>query len=416
MKMKRVYVLMLIFVLALSCAFAKGGTEEKVKQLDFFWWTDGLEAEAMQMLINEYQETHPDIQIDLIEVPFADFSSKLQMSIAGGEAPALTRTTEGISNNCYEAFVDIGQYTDADALRSQFITSIESYYVKDGKVISIPSDVTANGLIVNKTMFDKAGVKLPSGPDDIWTWDEFRDALIKVKAANKLEYALAIDNASHRWSTMLYEFGGSIANVNGGNLSSEDSLRCIKYTKQLVDDGLFNSSTWVTFEDAGILFRSQLVAAQICGTWCIQPYHENIKEFEWCATFMPYDKKRSSTPGGKQFAAVQGSGYEKEAVEFLLWATAKEQNQRYCEYSMFVSPRLDCAELNYAYRSADFAIFANELANTGSEGAFDWGYPGLSSAYGIDLTYDFPKVLRGEMTAEDFAAKIDKNIDTFLGK
>ena len=89
---------------------------------------------------------------------------------------------------------------------------------------------------------------------------------------------------------------------------------------------------------------------------------------------MPYDVQRSSTPGGKQLAALQGSGYEKEAVEFILWVTDKEQSKRYCEESMFVSPRLDCAELNYEYRSDDFAVFANELANTGEEGAFDWGY------------------------------------------
>ncbi|MCF0237015.1 MAG: extracellular solute-binding protein, partial [Sphaerochaetaceae bacterium] len=233
--MKKVITIMLIALMAVTLVFAGGANEAKssVKQLDFFWWTDGEEGNAMQALINEYQQSHPDIQINLIEVPFSDMDNKLMMAVSGGEAPALTRTTEGISNKLYEAYVDIGQYTDAEAFKKQFISSIESYYVKDGKIISAPADVTANGLIVNKTMFDKAGVKLPTGEDDIWTWDEFKEALKKVKEANNLEYALAIDNASHRWSTMLYEFGGSIANENGGNLSSPNSLRCIEYTKAL---------------------------------------------------------------------------------------------------------------------------------------------------------------------------------------
>lgn len=416
--MKKALMFALIALLSVACLFAGGAQEgtATVKQLDFFWWSDGQEGVAMQALIDEYESAHPGIQINLIEVPFADISNKIMMSVAGGEAPAITRTTEGISNNLYEAFVDFGQYTDAEAIKKQFISSIESYYVKNGKVISIPADVTANGLIVNKTMFDKAGVKLPTGPDDIWTWDEFKEALVKVKEANNLEYALAIDNASHRWSTMLYEFGGSFANEKGGNFTSANSIRCIEYTKKLADEKIFNPTTWITFEDAGILFRSQLVAAQVCGTWCLEPYHTNIKEFEWCATYMPIDVKRSSTPGGKQFAVLQGSGVEKEAVDFVLWVTAKEQNERYCKQSLFVSPRLDCASIDYPYCASDFAVFANELAATGGEGAFDWGYPGLSSAFIRDLTYDFPKVLSGEMTVNAFAEKINSEINAFMGK
>ncbi len=416
--MKKLLTVLLVIALTVSFAFANGSSEslKKVKSLDMFWWSDGNEGIAMQKLIDEYEELHPDIQINLIEVPFNDMSQKIMMSVAGGEAPAITRTTEGISNNCYEAYVDISKYTDGEALKSQFISSIESYYVKNGAIISVPSDVTANGLIVNKTMFDKAGVELPSGPDDIWTWDEFRDALRKVKEANGLEYAMAIDNASHRWSTMLYEFGGSFANENGGNFSSDNSVRAINYTLDMFKEKLINPNPWITFEDAGILFKGGLVAAHLSGNWNLQNYHENIAAFEWCATYMPYDVQRSSTPGGKQLAAIQGSGYEQEAVDFILWVTAKEQSKRYCEEAMFVSPRLDCAELDYAYCAEDFAVFANELANTGNEGAFDWGYPGLSAAFGTDITYDWPKVISGEMTVSELCAKIDNDINTFMGK
>ncbi len=416
--MKKFLTIMFVLLVACSLLFANGASEqktEKVKTLDMFWWSDGGEGAAMQALIDEYEAAHPDIKINIIEVAFNDMSNKITMAVAGGEAPALTRTTEGISNNCYEAFVDIGQYTDGEALKKQFISSIESYYVKNGAIISVPSDVTANGLIVNKTMFDKAGIALPT-KDNIWTWDQFVAALKKVKEVNGLEYAIAIDNASHRWSTMLYEFGGSFANENGGNLSSENSMKCLKFTKQLFDEKIANPTPWITFEDAGILFKGGLVAAQVSGNWMIQNYHDNIKDFEWCVTYMPVEAKRSSTPGGKQIAAIKGSGYEKEAVDFILWVTQKEQSKRYCEQSMFISPRLDCATLDYAYCSEDFAIFANELANTGSEGAFDWGYPGLSAAFAVDVTYDWPKVINNEMTVEEFAAKIDKDINTFMGK
>ena len=410
--MKKLIAASLIALLAVGLIFANGSAEtskEKVKTLDMFWWSDGNEGKVMQSLIDEYEAMHPEVHINMIEIPFNDMSNKIMMSVAGGEAPAITRTTEGISNSCYEAFVDIGQYTDAEALIAQYIPSIESYYVKNGAVISIPSDVTANGLIYNKTMFDKAGVKIPTGPDDIWTWEEFEAALKKVKEVNGLEYAMAIDNATHRWATMLYEFGGSFANENGGNLGSPESRDCIETTLRLFKEKVINPSPWITFEDAGILFRGGLVACQLSGTWEMQNYNANIKDFEWGVTYMPKKVMRSSVPGGKQLAAVQGSGVEKEAVEFILWVTDKEQSKRYCEESMFVSPRLDCASLDYEFCSDYFAIFANELANTSSAAAFDWGYPGLSAAFAVDATYDWPKLISGEMSVDEFITKIDGN-------
>ena len=58
----------------------------ETKELDFFWWSDGNEGEVMQSLIDEYEGLNPGIQINLIEIPFADMSNKIMMSVAGGEA------------------------------------------------------------------------------------------------------------------------------------------------------------------------------------------------------------------------------------------------------------------------------------------------------------------------------------------
>ena len=131
----------------------------------------------------------------------------------------------------------------------------------------------------------------------------------------------------HRWATILYEFGGSLANENGGNLSSPESMNAINFTKGLFDDGLAVSSIWLSGEDANNLFRSGQVAVHISGTWMIQNYNENIKDFEWGVTYMPKGTTRSSVPGGKNITAFKGTGCEQEAVDFITWVTAKEQNE-----------------------------------------------------------------------------------------
>lgn len=402
--MKKLLACFLALVLLLP-AIALG---EEVKTLELMWFSDGAETAAMQKLIDQYEAEHPTIKIELLEVPFEDMSKKIMMAASGGEAPALVRTTEGIISNCNEAFVDIADYVeDSDALLKQFISSIQSYFVQNGKICALPTDVTANGLIYNKTAFDKAGVSVPSSPDDIWTWEEFIADLRIVMEKGDVAYGMVIDNPSHRWSTILYEYGGRLVSPEGPAFNSPEALAAIAMTKSLFDEGIVPKSTWLGGEDPNNLFRSGQVAVHLAGNWMLTNYRDNIKDFEWGVTYMPIEKNRSSVPGGKQLAACANTGVEKEAVDFILWATGQEANQQYCEESLFISPRLDNAQLNYSFGSEFFAIFADELANTVDAAAFDWGFPGLAAKIGTELTYGMYDVMAGTRTAEDLVEAVD---------
>lgn len=423
----------LAMVLALAMAFALtacggsgmsdqgtsgsgAGSTGEVKEMDMFWFSDGGDTAAMQKLIDQYQTENPNIKINLIEIPFEDIQNKIMVSVSGGTPPALARTTESVTSFINKATIDFADYVDKDELLSQFLPSIHNYFVLNDKVCSVPTDVTANGLIYNKTAFEKAGVSVPTSPDDIWTWEEFEQALKTVMEKGGVQYGLVIDNPTHRWSTILYEFGGSLANENGGNLSSPESLAAIEYTKHLFDEGIVPKSTWLGGEDPNNMFRSGQVAAHLSGNWIFINYRDNITDFEWGVTYLPTEVTRSSVPGGKQLTAFEGSGMEQEAVDFIMWVTAQEQNAQYCEESLLISPRLDNAELNYSFGSEYFAIMANELDNTVPEASFDWGYPNLSAELQTILEEGFSEVINGTMTAQELAAEADAATNALMGK
>ena len=213
-----------------EAAASSESSDEKEVSMDMIWWTDGNETVAMQKLIDEYHELHPNITINIQEIAYDDLNTKLQMAIAGGEAPALSRGTETTISKLHDSMVNLADYTDADTLSEQFLDSVNYLYKSDGQLVALPTEVTANGLVYNKTAFEAAGVAVPDSADDIWTWDEFKEALQKVVDSGAVKYGMAVDNAAHRWSTILYEFGGSLANENGGNLSSQESLNAINFT------------------------------------------------------------------------------------------------------------------------------------------------------------------------------------------
>lgn len=395
-------------------ATAETSSDAEPVEMDLIWWTDGNETAVMQSLIDEYEALHPNITINLQEIAFEDLTTKLQMSIAGGESPAMSRCVETTISQLSDAMVDFNDYVDGEALKEEYLDSVDYLYLAGDQIAAIPTEVTANGMIYNKTAFEAAGVEVPTGEDDIWTWDEFKQALQKVVDSGAVKYGMVIDNPSHRWATILYEFGGSLANEQGGNLSSPESLNAINYTKELFDEGLAVSSIWLSGEDPNNLFRSGEVAVHIAGTWMVQNYDENIQDFEWGVTYMPIGTTRSSVPGGKSITAFKGTGCEQEAVDFITWVTAQEQNARYCQECLFVSPRVDNANIEYPVRSEEFAVFANELANTTPAASFDLSMPGYTTIAYTALQDLWPEVLAGQLTPEEMAAEIDAQTNEYM--
>lgn len=385
---------------------SKAGGE--VKTLDMFWFADGSETDAMKKLIAEYESQNPNIKINLLEVPFAEMENKIMMSVSGGEAPALSRTTETIISAVHEATLDLGDYVNREEFLAQFMPSIENYYVVNNKICAAPTDVTANGMIYNKTAFLKAGVAVPASPDEIWTWDEFVEALKKVMKDGGVQYGLVIDNPTHRWSTIMYQFGGHFLSPEGPDFDRQENIDAINFTKKLFDEGIIPKSTWLGGEDPNNMFRSGQVAVHLSGNWMLTNYRDNIKDFEWGVTYMPKQKNRSSVPGGKQLAAFKDTGVEQEAVDFIQFVTSKEANEQYCKESLFLSPRLDNANIEYSFGEEYFAIFANELANTVPDASFDMGYPGFTGKINPSQKEGMFEVIAGNRTAEEHVKEIDE--------
>lgn len=449
MQVKKIVALLLVVVLSLSMFAACSGnestpetadspapaseskdtpkeeTKEKPKEegsgepvvMDMFWFADGAETEAMEAIIADYQTENPEVSINILEIPYSEMQNKIMMSVAGGEPPALARTTESILGFIYETTVDIGEYVDdSAALLDEFMSSIHTYFVVGDKIIALPTDVTANGIIYNKTAFDKAGVAVPQTEDEIWTWDEFEEALTKVMADGDVQYGMVIDNPNHRWSTILYEFGGSFLTEDGPNIDSPESIEAIAYTKHLFDEGIVPASTWLGGEDPNNMFRSGQVATHLSGNWMLTNYRDNITDFEWGVTYLPTKKYRSSVPGGKQLAAFENSGQEQEAVDFILYATSQEPNAKYCQESLFISPRLDNASIEYSFGTEFFNIFANELENTLPAASYDWGTAGYSGAINVDQREGMYEVIAGTITPEEHAAHIAEISEEFLSE
>ena len=384
----------------------EGGSEGEVKTLDVVWFSDGNEGESFMKLAEKYMESHEDIKIELIEVPYADLDNKLKNMINAGEQPAIARMTNiGTFQN---QLIDLKEYvSDPEAFEDSFGSGLQFIY--DGKMIAAPMDVTANGIIYNKTAFDQAGVEVPQSPDDVWTWEEFQTALQTVVDNSDCQYGMVFDKSAQRFSTLIYEAGGSLLNedLTASNFNTDEVKNAVNWFKELHDTGLIPTSVWLGSEDPNGMFRTGQVAAHFAGSWMIANYKEQITDFEWGVTYLPQEVQRSTVPGGKWLGAFEGSGVEQEAADFIEWIMSAENNAQYCMENYYISQVKGNETLEYDYGAEFFEIFSNELEATGEKPAAEWGYQSLVNAVQPDIVDGLASVLAGDITTDEFTAEID---------
>lgn len=416
--MKKVLSILLIMVIALSTLTAcnKGGTDANaVKTLNVVWFTDGKEDVSFKKLASTYEESHKNIKIELIEVPYSDMESKIKNMINGKQTPAIARLTNlGAFQN---QLVDLSKYvSDAEAFKNNFGEGLK--FVFDEKILAAPMDVTANGLIYNKTAFEQAGVSVPQSEDEIWTWDEWKAAMQKVIENSDCKYGLVYDNTTQRFSTLMYQAGASMLNkdLTASNFNTPEMNRAVSFFKELHDEKIIPDSVWLGAENPNELFRTGQVAMHFSGSWMIANYKEAITDFEWGVTYLPKEVTRSSVPGGKYLAAFQGSGVEKEAAEFIEWISQPENNAVYCQENSYLSQVKGNEKLDYDYGAEFFEIFSKELAATGTQPGAEWGFQAFTGAVQGEIKEKLASVLAGNLTIEAYLQDMETLINVTLAE
>lgn len=385
---------------------------DEVKVLDVVWFSDGKEGETFTRLTEKYTETHPNIQFEMIEVPYSELENKLKNMVNAGEQPALTRISNiGTFQN---QLLDLGEYIDADAFRNNFGSGLQ--YEFDGKILGAPMDITANGLIYNKTAFEQAGVAVPQSEDEIWTWEEFEEALKTVMANSDCKYGMVVDLSPQRFTTLMYEAGGSMLteDLSASNFKSEGVKRGIEWFRHLHEEGIVPTSVWLGSENPNEMFRTGQVATHLAGSWMVSNYKEEITDFEWGVTYLPKDVQRASIPGGKYISAFQGSGVEQEAAEFIEWLSQPENNAEYCKENYYLSQVKGNESLDYDFGAEYFKLFSNELNATDAQPGAEWGYQAFTTLVQTDLKAGVQDVLAENITIDEFIESMDALITESL--
>lgn len=190
--MKRFYsfIILLVFVLALG-ACSSGNSEEvnqnndsqgnndsevnesndDVIELRMAWWGGQERHDHTLKVIELYEEQNDHIKIVPEYSGMDGYFDKLTTQFAGGNAPDIIQYGGNLNDFVYrDVVLPLDEYVGNELDMSLHDQNMIDAATFDDQFYGVTLGTNAWGVLLNKSLFDEAGVSLPSRD---WTWDEF---------------------------------------------------------------------------------------------------------------------------------------------------------------------------------------------------------------------------------------------------
>ncbi|HCX85231.1 MAG TPA: hypothetical protein DHV14_08870 [Micrococcales bacterium] len=335
---------------------ATGGGDASGQTIQFFLSGDANQGGGFAHMAEKYKE-ETGVTVEIVDIANADLPTKLKNAAQANDLPALARVG-GVDPVWKDQTVDL-----ADAVDGKNVMMDLSAVDSDGKVLSVPTDVTAVGMFINKTLFDQAGVAYPTSEDDIWTWDEFVAAVNEVKEKTGATYGMAMDRSSHRLKAFVYEFGSEWwqPNDDGDWATNDETKTALEYFKSLNDDSFMPRSVWLADGDGNALFKSGDLVAYMSGSWQIADFSANITDFEWASVYLPNQPVRATNYGNAANIVVFDGDQSQVALDFVSWLYEPENYTELAETSGFL-PAVTGLDITYSSHADAFDLYNQEIA------------------------------------------------------
>ncbi|TCN01433.1 carbohydrate ABC transporter substrate-binding protein (CUT1 family) [Paenibacillus sp. BK033] len=162
---------------------AEGGeaSDDQV-ELRVMWWGDQARADRTNEALKIFMEKNPDIKVIGEFAPSSGYFDKLNTQLASGTAPDVFFLGGNVVDYAKKGvLLDLSPYIDKELNLKDMDKAMIEYGTLDGKLQHISAGANARGILINTTMFEKAGIPVPQ---DGWTWDDY--AAISKQISDKL--------------------------------------------------------------------------------------------------------------------------------------------------------------------------------------------------------------------------------------
>lgn len=227
------------------------------------------ESPQMKAFAKKFQEEHPNITIEFLQVPAGRHRDKLITQIAGGNPPdAVFVDSGGVEDFASrEAFVNLDGYVAGSDVVSadDYVPAFANTANFEGSLYGLPFDGETTSLFYRTDMFEEAGLE---GPPSNWQELEEAAAALTDPAEKTYGWIMFAPEAYYYWYPFLWQAGGDLLSEDGESIvyDSPEAKEAAEFYVGLTDyspKDYLNSNSW----DGRVAFATGKVGMYMAGSW-----------------------------------------------------------------------------------------------------------------------------------------------------
>jgi alpha-1,4-digalacturonate transport system substrate-binding protein len=406
---------------AAATAVAGGETSGDVVELRMTWYDDGNEGEVMRDLLDRFEQENPGIKVTMDTIAYKDLHNILQAQVEGGTAPDLARITEG--PRFAGQYLDMRPYMqDPDAWATNWPESRLQFLRKTDDtegLYGFPMQYTITGVFINRTLFEQAGVEVPSDSKEEVTWQEWVDVAKQVAEATQTPYAVGMDRSGHRfWSPSLSMCADYIDDSGKFTIDTPGFRDAANMLVSWHQDRITPLEVWAGggggYAAANEYFVNGQLVWYLSGNWQVGQFAQQIGDkFNWDAVPTPVGECGSTgIPGGALITAFASTKHPEEVTKLVEYLTSEDVLEEFSARSLFLPAHKALIKkgIEFPSNNEELNVFLDSIPAIMPEADVLSVHP-QSVTLNTTIRDRLSQVIVGEMTLDDAIARIQQTMD-----
>lgn len=292
------------------------------------YWTlfSGGEGDYMSSMVSEFNQSHPDINVEEQRQPWGEYYQKLTTAMVGGNAPDIAI----MHTDRLPTFVTKGTLYTLDGFMDKideedFATRLFEGGKYEGHRYAVPLDTHPYILFYNKQVLRDAGLVKENGdvkvPSTVSELNEF-SSIIEEKTENR---GMAWGNSWQAWWSFYSQLGGKFLERGEPAFNNQKGIKATKALKSLITEGGARFET--PYNQRNTLFKNGKTGFKPDGVWNVGPFYEALGS-DLGISLLPVVEggERANWANSHNFVLPkqpkENSKKKEAAFEFIRWVTA----------------------------------------------------------------------------------------------
>jgi multiple sugar transport system substrate-binding protein len=374
----------------------------------------GEERDVLNAQVEDFNAMQDEVQINAVKLPEGSYNDQVNSAALAGDLPCLL-DFDGpfLYNYAWSGYLrPIDDYVPDD-LRNDFLPSIIDQGTYAGNLYSLGTFDSGLGIWGNKAYLEEAGVRIPEGIDDAWTFEEFQEALEALQALDQVEYAIdfKMNYGAGEWFTygfspIVQGFGGDLIDRSDfqsaeGVLNGEESVAAMEWFQSLFEEGYAKAQPGGDDD----FYGSKITALSYVGHWMWGPHSEGLGDDLVVLPMPVWPEKPATGMGSWNWGITTNCENPDAAWKFLEYLIQPNQILRMTNANGAVPARVSAIEESELYgEGGELNVFVQQLQN-------GWAIPRPATPAYPTITSAFAEAVNNIVAGADVQEELDKAVE-----